>query len=155
MPIMTGVRIRADLAMNIRRRVWKTEFAKMSDDTKEGLRQAVQRATVRMAMDARARAPVRTGSLKAAIKYIFFENPGGGLTGSVYVDRMVEPRTMTKMDIATRKEYGKRRPVKFPLMVEYGTYRSAERPFLIPALSQLYPYFEAECRRVVTKAYGD
>jgi len=153
MSLMTGVRIRADLALNIRRREWKGQFAKMSEDTKAGLRQAVQRATVRMVSDARARAPVRTGALKGAIQHIFFENEGGGLTGSVYVGRMVEPRTMTKMDIRNRKAYGKRRPVKFPLMVEFGTFKSGERPFLLPALAQAYPYFEAECLKAIRGAY--
>jgi hypothetical protein len=153
MSILTGVRIRADLALNIRRREWKPKFAAMSEETKAGLRQAVQRATVRMVTDARARAPVKTGTLRGAIKHIFFENPGGGMTGSVYVDRMVEPRTMTKMDIKTRKAYSKRRPIKFPLMVEFGTFKSGERPFLLPALAQAYPYFEAECLRAMRGAY--
>jgi hypothetical protein len=57
------------------------------------------------------------------------------------------------MDLRTRKAYGKRRPIKFPLMVEFGTFKSGERPFLLPALAQTEPYFKAECLKAIRGAY--
>lgn len=160
MPIATGLRVRADLAVNMERRDWKPKFAQMTAETKAGLKQAVEQNTIRLWQHAVARAPVQKGvqpteTLKRAIRYIFFDNAGLGWTGSVFVGKMVNPRQITRMDIKTRQAFGKKRTAKMPIYVEFGTVTSGERPFLLPALEAFYPRFEADCLRVLGDAWRD
>lgn len=157
MSIASGLRVRADLALNVRRRDWSAQFAKLSDEAKAGLKQAVERNTIRLAAHAKALAPVQRGvqpqgTLKNAIRHIFFDD---GMTGSVFVGRMVDPRRVTRMDIKTRAAFGKKRSSKMPIYVEYGTETSGSRPFLLPALQAFYPRFQAECKQAIDGTFRD
>lgn len=125
------------------------ELEALSAHLREGLREQIRISTVRLRLSAFARAPVKTGRLALAIKHVYFDD---GNVGSVYVAPMAEPRRARYFNLQTKQYIGAQRSRKFPLWLEYGTTRTAARPYLIPAFEAEKPRFEAGCRRVLASA---
>lgn len=82
----------------------------------------VKRATFDVEAKAKAKVPVRTGTLRRSIHSVF---QNGGLTG------LVGPSVL----------YGK--------FVEFGTRHSAARPFMRPAANQVLPGFASAVKRAL------
>lgn len=99
---------------------------------RERLMEAVKAGAEVVAEDARARAPVRTGRLKASIKT---RVPKKGLTAKVEADYPAGGKvrkTSTKKQKAGSREY-------YAFAVEYGTRKMPAQPFMAPALAAKAP----------------
>lgn len=107
------------------------------------LNDLVKRAGSMAQMDARREASYtgsggkfgKTGRYMEGIRLKVFEEPDGGVTSKVFVVPPIYPE---------RKQYGGKMPSEFPIWVEYGTYKWAGKPHLIPALEKARAWLNSE-----------
>ena len=101
---------------------------------------------------ARARAPVRTGTLVDAIQMTYFDD---GHTGVVFVAPRDDPGYSGGWHKPGKSGFmtagTRRRPAQFPLWIEYGTVKMRSRPFLLPSFRGIVGQFESRARTVLAR----
>jgi hypothetical protein len=96
----------------------------------------VRRAGSMAQDDAQSRAVFgKSGRYREGIRLKVFEEPDGGVTSKVFVVPPYYPE---------RTQYGGKMPSEFPIWVEYGTYKWAGKPHLIPALEKARAWLNSE-----------
>ncbi len=126
----------------------KNDFGKLTAAAIGQIDRAVRKAAFDIEREAKQRAPVDTGFLRASIYTVTkggsgFKVSPSGATGAAQ-RTLFSPVSLTDSHeaiVAVGAQYG--------IYLEYGTRRSPAQPFMTPAVMKVKPKFEADIARAL------